>query len=747
GNTPDVKTAERALANADQQIEKINGDLSRIDEERQKAQDAAADQLSQVAAGQASAVDALPFVEKLRVRMDDAAARHQQATKAKALLEAERRKSAGELAVRRAAAESGIRQEIVRNVDRQMAQARQSVETVNALVRQAEDGDMRDTPEAAQAKVTVFRQIVEQALEKLDGSPYARWVWEKTGAKKMLAQLEATSQSGIAREGAPTELETMPSVGGVTGAAGVPTGGGQTPADAPKTAVAGVQAGTVGASGLASPDAAGTAPKLPEGHAYDATYHDKLKATADALSDEMPIEEAVKAFGRDLSGASNIDRWLHGLEKRAKKTGNTAVTKADVLGFIEAERASDQENMPARVAFEEKLMRHEPVDVQAPVVAPVSRERGEQLGAWQRRVLHSFSNGNTSVTTHTIDGASVTINLDTIKETYLRNKEAGTLSTAIDVLPNLPKLLGEALYIGSHYDYSYGAEPMVPSDKRAVHYYVAAQHTKEGIACVIMNVKTTQARAENSDGAQNRLYLERANIIAPSDSATPNGAIRSDLAKMPTPNGATTLSISNLLAGVNLNRMKIFDGPPRARAAQAGDAKLTGTPRVKPADSTLAMRAEAMPAALSAAPEEPEFDPTKMTHGKVKRASEIGKTLYKALDVVKTSRYQPMDVRSGNALGMFERHSGVVVTRSRQDISTLAHELGHALFARAGAFDEMNPTPAYAEAFRAMRKNLPESFVQVYVNAGRENQLYHEAGAEFVRNYLTDRNAAVGFAG
>ncbi|MEG0767942.1 MAG: hypothetical protein RR482_09515, partial [Clostridia bacterium] len=42
GNTPDVKTAERALANADQQIEKINGDLSRIDEERQKAQDAAA---------------------------------------------------------------------------------------------------------------------------------------------------------------------------------------------------------------------------------------------------------------------------------------------------------------------------------------------------------------------------------------------------------------------------------------------------------------------------------------------------------------------------------------------------------------------------------------------------------------------------------------------------------------------------------------------------------------------------------
>lgn len=138
---------------------------------------------------------------------------------------------------------------------------------------------------------------------------------------------------------------------------------------------------------------------------------------------------------------------------------------------------------------------------------------------------------------------------------------------------------------------------------------------------------------------------------------------------------------------------------------------------------------------------------TKTFGGRVKRASTITNTLYNDLKIPRTTRYQSKDMRTQQHRGEYYRHPGVVVTRASQDIDAAAHELGHAIFQKTGVFKGNTPSAEYASAFEAMRRNLPEQFVKAYTDAGDEAQLYDEAGAEFMRKFLTNRNAAVEFAG
>lgn len=138
-----------------------------------------------------------------------------------------------------------------------------------------------------------------------------------------------------------------------------------------------------------------------------------------------------------------------------------------------------------------------------------------------------------------------------------------------------------------------------------------------------------------------------------------------------------------------------------------------------------------------------EFVPRTEQKTGVKRVSETAKELYAALGVKYTSKNRPSSLRRIN-IAVYETHPGVVVTRTFQNIAAYAHEIGHAIFSRAKAFDGLGDvTASFRADIEQMVKNLPQSFHDNYEAA----ELPQEAAAEFVRSYLTDRNAAVNFAG
>lgn len=152
----------------------------------------------------------------------------------------------------------------------------------------------------------------------------------------------------------------------------------------------------------------------------------------------------------------------------------------------------------------------------------------------------------------------------------------------------------------------------------------------------------------------------------------------------------------------------------------------------------------------AAAPRVDDFVPSATARQQgVRRASQTAKDLYGALGIRSTQRYQPATMRAGETLGEYNIRSGVVTTRSAQAIQPHAHEIGHAIFDRAGVFeaDNMTPRAEYRADFDRMRNNLPADFVQRYTDAGQDAALYHEAGAEFMARYLTSREQAVAFAG
>lgn len=332
-----------------------------------------------------------------------------------------------------------------------------------------------------------------------------------------------------------------------------------------------------------------------------------------------------------------------------------------------------------------------------------------------------------------------------MRKRFARNNDAHK-DLAMSVLPDVRNLIENSVYIGSHYDYTYGTKPEAETDKRAIHYYVAAINTDEGTARVLLHVKTSQANANRTQDVSNKLYLERAEIIALPDGAAEG--LDTETASRILPNSlglnrATVISIPDLLANVNLNRMKFFDGPYRAeQSAESTPRKATAKPEsLKKSAGTNASGAKTNAQNATQAEE-----PAVVKRGKVQRASKTASELYRAMGVKHTTRYQGKDVRSGRATGEYLTHSGVVVTKTHQDIATYAHELGHAIFERAGVFDGSGtPTSGYAQDIERMVGRLSKGFKDAYGNDTA--LLNHEALAEFTRLYLTDRNAAENFGG
>jgi len=138
-----------------------------------------------------------------------------------------------------------------------------------------------------------------------------------------------------------------------------------------------------------------------------------------------------------------------------------------------------------------------------------------------------------------------------------------------------------------------------------------------------------------------------------------------------------------------------------------------------------------------------EYIPRTEQKSAVRRVSDVAKELYSALGVKYTSKNRPSSLRRVN-IALYENHPGVVVTRTFQNVAAYAHELGHAIFERAKAFDGLGDvTDSFRADIKRMVDNLPKAFHEHY----EESSLPREAAAEFVRAYLTDRNAAVNFAG
>lgn len=96
------------------------------------------------------------------------------------------------------------------------------------------------------------------------------------------------------------------------------------------------------------------------------------------------------------------------------------------------------------------------------------------------------------------------------------------------------------------------------------------------------------------------------------------------------------------------------------------------------------------------------------------RVSKTAKDLYRAMGVRSTSKHKPAALKK-MAQGLYEHHSGVVVTRTHQDVNVYAHEIGHAIFERAGVYDKQgNPTAAFKADIDAMVQALPAAFNTLY---------------------------------
>ena len=85
------------------------------------------------------------------------------------------------------------------------------------------------------------------------------------------------------------------------------------------------------------------------------------------------------------------------------------------------------------------------------------------------------------------------------------------------------------------------------------------------------------------------------------------------------------------------------------------------------------------------------------------------------------------------AHGIYKRNTEAIRTRVANNITTISHELGHHLDKQNG----LTQLPEIEEAISVLKKNRPD-FVKSY----KEKQIPGEAVAEFVRNYITDRNSA-----
>lgn len=85
------------------------------------------------------------------------------------------------------------------------------------------------------------------------------------------------------------------------------------------------------------------------------------------------------------------------------------------------------------------------------------------------------------------------------------------------------------------------------------------------------------------------------------------------------------------------------------------------------------------------------------------------------------------------AYGIYKTNTEAIRTRVANNITTISHELGHHLDKQNG----LTQLPEIEEAISVLKKDRPD-FVKSY----KEKQIPGEAVAEFVRNYITDRNSA-----